>query len=156
MNLGSTLQRWGKLRDREGLEVVSLRRDKLSAKRIPSRSRWSCSVFLILITAFGVASCSPTIARHEVKQTAASWSASGHQDSGILEDSKDIGGVPVGADWIAGYDSLLAKYGDTLTPPRKSGDREGITKEGDHYRITDATWERQLVLNQRRADDQAP
>lgn len=100
-------------------------------------------------------SCSATITRPEVHQKQASYTSTG-QDSGILSEAKDAGGFPVNQEWIDGYDSLLAKYGDRLTPPRKAFDRNGITKEGDHYRITDAVMERQQVMNQRNVNDQTP
>lgn len=111
---------------------------------------------LIAWLAISIVGCSPTISRHEVHQKQASFTSTG-QDSGILdEESFGKAGVPVNQDWIDGYDSLLKKYGATLSPPRKKGDRNGIVKEGDHYRITDAVWERQLVMNQRRVDEQGP
>jgi hypothetical protein len=109
--------------------------------------------FLILFAILGLASCSPTISRHEVRQHQASFSSTG-QDSGILSDSAGAVGFAVNQDWIDGYDSLIEKYGATLTPPRKKGDRGGIVKEGDHFRITDAAMERFLVLNQRRVNNQ--
>lgn len=105
----------------------------------------------ILIWVLSLAGC--TVARKEVVQHQAGYTSTG-QDSGVLDDIPGATGVPVNQDWVNGYDSLLEKYGATLFPPRKKGDRDGITKEGNHFRITDATWERQLVLNQKRADDQ--
>lgn len=111
---------------------------------------------LILIAALALASCSPTITRQEVRQGQASFTSTG-QDSGILDESGGAkAGFKVNQEWIDGYDSLLAKYGQTLTPPRKPFDRAGIVKEGEHYRIADAVLERQLVMNQRRTNDQAP
>lgn len=113
---------------------------------------------IVLIAVLVLTACSGTIARKEVHQTQASFSSSGRQDSGILEEktSGPVAGFAVNQDWIDGYASLLAKYGQTLSPPRKAFDRNGITKEGDHYRISDAVMERQLVMNQRRVNDQAP
>lgn len=32
--------------------------------------------------------------------------------------------------WISKYDELLSKHGDKLTPPKKPGDRDGITVQG--------------------------
>lgn len=107
----------------------------------------------ISIAAFALASCSATIAPQEVRQRQASHTATG-QDSGILDDSGV--GFAVNQDWIDGYDSLLEKYGSTLSPPRKKGDRGGIVKEGDRYRVTDACMERFLVMNQRRVNEQGP
>jgi hypothetical protein len=102
-----------------------------------------------------LASCSPTVTRPEVHQRQPSWTATG-QDSGILSEPKDLGGFVVNSDWIAGYDSLLLKYGQTLSPARKPKDRDGIKAEGDHFRISDAVMERQQAMNQRRVNDQAP
>lgn len=99
--------------------------------------------------------CSATITRPEVHQRQASFSSTG-QDSGILRDPKDVGGFTVNQDWIDGYDSLLMKYGDTLSPTRKAFDRNGIVKEGDHYRVSDAVMERMLAMNQRRVNNQLP
>lgn len=121
------------------------------------RRKAECGMRILLIAAiFAFSGC--TIARKEVHQTQASFSSSGRQDSGILEEktSGPVAGFAVNQDWIDGYASLLAKYGQTLSPPRKAFDRNGITKEGDHYRISDAVMERQLVMNQRRVNDQAP
>lgn len=112
---------------------------------------------LCLIAALAFSACSSTITRQEVKQTQASHTSTG-QDSGILEEktSATTVGFKVNQEWVNGYDALLERYGKTLLPPRVKGDRDGIVKEGDHYRITDAVMERQLVMNQRRANDQAP
>lgn len=108
---------------------------------------------LILLAALALASCSATISRPEVYQTQASHSSTG-QDSGILSESKDATGFIVNQDWIDGYRSLLKKYGQTLSPPRTENDSQGITKEGEKYRVSDAVMERQLVMNQRRVNDQ--
>lgn len=121
--------------------------------RIGCLSLWSAGV--IVLIALCLASCSATITRPEVRQTQASHTSTG-QDSGILGESSDAKGFTVNSDWISGYDALLEKYGRTLTPPRVKGDRDGITKQGDYYRIIDAVLERQLVMNQRRVNDQAP
>lgn len=108
-------------------------------------------VILVLLAA---AFCSCAIKRHEVKQHQASFSSTG-QDSGIVSTAKDNGFV-VNSDWIAGYRSLLKKYGQTLTPPRTENDVDGITKIGNQYMVSDSVMERQLVLNQRRLNDETP
>lgn len=116
---------------------------------------WVWAIVALTFICVWLASCSPTVTRQEVHQQQASWTATG-QDSGILSDSKDLGGFTVNTEWLTGYDSLLSKYGDTLSPIRKPGDRDGIKVEGDHYRITDAVLERHLVMNSRRVNDQKP
>lgn len=94
-----------------------------------------------------------TVAPTPVKSGQASYSGN-EQNSGVLKDKAALPtynkGFPVNQDWVDGYDALLATYGSTLTPPRKAGDRDGIVKEGDHYRITDAVMVRQQVLNSTR------
>lgn len=127
----------------------------MTERRFWNAIGWMCLALAGAMVYLALSSCSPTITRKEVHQRQASWTATG-QDSGILEDSKDLGGFTVNADWIAGYDSLLAKYGETLSPARKSGDRDGIKAEGDHFRISDAAMERQLAMNARRVNDQHP
>lgn len=112
---------------------------------------------IVLLAALAVTACSPTIARKEVRQTQAAHTSTG-QDSGILDEktTEPVFGFKVNQDWINGYDALLEKYGDKLFPARKKGDRDGITREGDCWRVSDAVMERQLVMNQRRVNDQAP
>lgn len=112
---------------------------------------------LVALLAVVFIGCSPTVSRQEVRQHQASFTATG-QDSGILDEktNQPVFGFKVNQDWINGYDALLDKYGDKLSPARKKGDRDGITREGDYWRISDAVMERQLVMNQRRVDDQAP
>jgi hypothetical protein len=111
----------------------------------------------VLIAALALTACSPTIARKEVQQKQASFTSTG-QDSGILDEksTEPVFGFAVNQDWINGYDALLEKYGNTLSPARKKGDRDGVTKEWDHWRVSDAVMERQLVMNQRRVNEQAP
>jgi len=66
-------------------------------------------------------------------------------------------GFVVKGDWIDAYDALLSKYGNRLFPPRKPGDRNGITEEGSGpshiYRITDAVLERYDNMNSMRRDE---
>jgi hypothetical protein len=117
----------------------------------------------ILVAALALTSCFATIAPKEIHQRQASYTSTG-QDSGMLKDaakpqgngSVQTVGFAVNQEWIDGYDSLLAKYGDKLSPARKAFDRNGITKEGDHYRVSDAAMERKLVMNERRVNEQGP
>ena len=81
-----------------------------------------------------------------VHQHQASYSSSG-QDSGIISESKDHGGFVVNSDWVAGYDSLLSRYGEKLTPPRKVGDRLGVVWQTKNYWVSDAAMERFMVMN---------
>jgi hypothetical protein len=111
---------------------------------------------LILFAALALTSCFATIAPKEIHQRQASYTSTG-QDSGMLKDAAaQTAGFPVNQEWIDGYDSLLAKYGDKLSPARKAFDRNGIVKEGDHYRVSDAVMERKLVMNERLVNEQGP
>jgi len=38
----------------------------------------------------------------------------------------------VNIDWVERYDELLSKHGAKLNPPKKPGDRNGITVQGTH------------------------
>jgi hypothetical protein len=91
--------------------------------------------------------CNPTIHPAQVKQRQASYSSTG-QDSGLISTQPD--GFLVNKEWVAAYDSLLDKYGQFLTPPRKSGDRNGIYENGKYWAIEDFVLERQLKMNQMR------
>lgn len=111
-------------------------------------------VFVVGSCTLTLTSCSATITRPEVRQSQASHTSTG-QDSGILSEAKD--GFIVNQEWIDGYRSLLKKYGHTLSPPRDESDSAGIVKVGENrYRVSDAAVERQLAMNSRRVNDQAP
>lgn len=106
---------------------------------------------LILVAAcVALVSCggaSLTVAPKPVASHQASYSGN-EQNSGMVKQP-DVGeqGFAVNQDWVDGYDSLLSKFGQTLNPPRKAGDRDGITPEAGHYRITDQVLMRHDVMN---------
>jgi hypothetical protein len=135
-----------KFSESRGADLVSLMNKRVAR----------LNFILLLIAALALTSCFATIAPKEIHQRQASFTSTG-QDSGILADaSKQTIGFAVNQEWIDGYDSLLAKYGDKLSPARKAFDRDGIAKEGDHYRVSDAVMERKLVMNERRVNEQGP
>lgn len=41
-------------------------------------------------------------------------------------------GNQVNLEWVARYDELLSKHGEKLSPPKKPGDRAGITVHGKY------------------------
>lgn len=102
-----------------------------------------------LFLAFSLNFCH-TIAPQPIKSGQASWTETG-QDSGMTETPKQgEKGFKVGHEYIEAHDALLAKFGQRLFPPRKSGDREGITKiEGSsYYRVSDAVQAQHLKMAQ--------
>lgn len=111
---------------------------------------------LIAVVAMLVAGCAtqesapPPAPTKPVVSRQASWSGF-EQNSGMIKQP-ELGekGFAVNQDWVDGYDSLLARFGNILNPPRKSGDRDGIAKEGEHYRITDQVLMRHDVMNSAR------
>jgi hypothetical protein len=103
---------------------------------------------IILLSVALLSSC--TIAPKPIKATQASFSGNVQNSGMIAAPKQDELGFAVNQDYIDAYDALLAKFGSGLFPPRKPGDRNGIVKEGDHYRVTDAVVERYLVMNQQR------
>jgi hypothetical protein len=78
--------------------------------------------------------------------------------SGNTQTSGDVAGAynAHGRLWdshkLARYDGLLAAYGDKIAGGIKPGDRIGITKEGDYWRVTYEVAVRFTIMNQMRLD----
>lgn len=114
---------------------------------------------LIIIAAVLLAGCTTkqmTVAPAPVHSREASYSANAQNSGMIQQPMPGEQGFAVNQDWVDGYDSLLIKFGYILNPPRKTGDRDGITPEAGHYRITDQVLMRHDVMNSARRAAQKP
>ncbi len=119
-------------------------------RRTPMRSMidWAAKRGMLAVFVIALLSgCSHlTVTPKPVVSHTASFSGN-KQTSGVI--SADQYGVIVDSGWMARYDSLLAKYGKDLTPPVKSGDRVGVTKVGNDYRVSMEVSIRFAEMNQR-------
>ncbi len=101
---------------------------------------------LIVLSACA-ASCSHlTVTPKPVVSHTASFSGNKQTSGVILADQY---GVLVDSGWMARYDALLVKYGKDLNPPVKTGDRIGVTKVGNDYRVSMEVSIRFAEMNQR-------
>lgn len=108
----------------------------------------------IIFLCFFLTGCSvistKTVVPPAVEAAQPSWDRN-QQNSGII--SIDEEGYHVTARYLERYDSMLKLYGTRLEPPVATGDRRGITAEGEGYIFTAEARARFTLMNQWRRDD---